>query len=135
MKKGTHYTVSFSNNRVVAEEASAEAPTVTITGKGNYEGTMNQTFRIYETGMKAVKVKGPGNQLYTGNVIEPKPEVTIKLSKTETKTLVEGIDYILSWNNNVKIGVAKVTITGIGEYGGTKVVKFTILPKWLKWFQ
>ena len=135
LKKGTHYTVSFSNNRVVAEEASAEAPTVTITGKGNYEGTMNQTFRIYETGMKAVKVKGPGNQLYTGNVIEPKPEVTIKLSKTETKTLVEGIDYILSWNNNVKIGVAKVTITGIGEYGGTKVVKFTILPKWLKWFQ
>ena len=28
----------------------------------------------------------------------------------------------------------KVVITGIGEYGGSRIVSFTILPKWMKWF-
>lgn len=36
------------------------------------------------------------------------------------------------YKNNVKAGRATLTIQGIGKYGGTKEVKFTILPRWLK---
>lgn len=73
--------------------------------------------------------------LYSGEPIGPKPEVMVNVNKNETITLIEGKDYSVSRENNVKIGKAKVIVSGIGEYGGTKTATFTILPRWLKWFQ
>lgn len=31
------------------------------------------------------------------------------------------------------VGKGIVTVTGIGEYGGSKTVQFVIVPKFLKW--
>ena len=42
-----------------------------------------------------------------------KPGVTVKLNG---KTLKNGTDYIVSYSNNTKVGTAKVTITGKGNY-------------------
>ena len=44
-----------------------------------------------------------------------KPGVTVKLSG---KTLKNGTDYTVSYSNNTKVGTAKVTITGKGNYTG-----------------
>ena len=53
-------------------------------------------------------------------------QVTLKVGKV-TKKLELGKDYeIVGYENNNKAGTAKVTIKGIGNYGGTKTVKFTI---------
>lgn len=46
LSEGTDYTVSYKNNINVHDGASANPPTVTITGQGNYTGTLTQTFAI-----------------------------------------------------------------------------------------
>ncbi len=45
-----------------------------------------------------------------------KPGVTVKLNG---KTLKNGTDYTVSYSNNTKVGTAKVTITGKGNYTGS----------------
>ena len=40
LKKGTHYTVRYTNNKKVG------TATITITGKGKYYGTKTKTFKI-----------------------------------------------------------------------------------------
>lgn len=63
-------------------------------------------------------------QTYTGKKIEP--DVIIKDDDTVLKL---GMDYSLSYANNMNAGSAKVTITGKGNYTGTKTLTFTINPK------
>jgi hypothetical protein len=62
-----------------------------------------------------------GGNVYTGS--EVTPTVTVELSGT---TLTEGVDYEVSYSNNVMPGVAKATVTGIGDYAGKKTVNFSI---------
>ena len=63
---------------------------------------------------------------YTGKELEP--AVTIK---DGGKTLQKGWknDYTVSYKNNKDIGTATVTITGRGDYTGTKNLTFRIVPK------
>ena len=42
--------------------------------------------------------------------------------------LVEGSDYTIEYKNNTNAGTATATITGIGDYTGTKTLEFTINP-------
>jgi len=62
-------------------------------------------------------------QTYTGKAI--KPDVSIKF---EGKELTKGVDYTLSYSNNTEVGTASVTINGIGEYKGSKTLRFDINP-------
>ncbi len=66
-------------------------------------------------------VSGIDQQSYTGSPIEPKPVVSYQGAQ-----LVEGTDYTLSYSDNVEPGVATVTITGIGDYMGTRTATFSI---------
>lgn len=66
-------------------------------------------------------------QTYNGKKLTPSVTVT-----AGQKTLKEGTDYTVSYSNNKNTGKATVTITGIGEYAGTKEVSFDIAPKKLK---
>ena len=66
-------------------------------------------------------------QTYTGKEI--RPTVTVKLNK---KKLSEGVDYSISYTDNIQTGKATMTITGIGEYVGTKTTSFTILGDSIK---
>ena len=45
--------------------------------------------------------------------------------------LEEGTDYILSYKNNINAGTATVTITGEGDYCGSRSLKFKIAKKTL----
>ena len=59
---------------------------------------------------------------YTGSALEPAFVV-----KDNGNTLVPGTDYTYVFSNNTNVGTtAKLTITGKGEYSGTKDVYFTI---------
>ena len=42
---------------------------------------------------------------------------------------------IVGYENNTNRGKAKVTIKGVGDYGGTRTVKFTIKSKLLEWWE
>ncbi len=58
---------------------------------------------------------------YTGKPIIP--TVLVSMNGYRIK---EGVDYKLSYSDNTEPGLGKITITGIGDYEGTKVVKFPI---------
>ena len=59
---------------------------------------------------------------YTGKAITP--EVTVK---DGTKTLKQGVDYTVKYTNNINVGKASVTITGIGNYTGNVTKYFNIV--------
>lgn len=61
---------------------------------------------------------------YTGKAL--KPSITIK---DGNKKLVSGTDYTVTYKNNTKPGKATATITGKGNYTGTKTLTFKIVPK------
>ena len=64
------------------------------------------------------------DQTYTGSEIKPSVKVTINGSET----LKEGVDYELSYENNVEAGTATIIITGKGEFAGSvQKVTFTII--------
>lgn len=123
--------------------------------KGNYAGTgdtpgeLTAQFRLYDNAKKlsngskfvvkvqpelndpAIACDTKGNPIYTAELIEPKVTVTPKGSET---ALVEGVDYEVSYSNNVNKGKATATVTGIGNgYGGSKSVKFSIVSADMKW--
>lgn len=88
-------------------------------GSGNGGGTIiNKKKSITSVTLKAI-----GTKAYTGKAI--KPSVTLKDGNT---TLKNGTDYTVSYSNNKKIGTAKVTIKGIGNYEGTRTASFKIVP-------
>ena len=68
-------------------------------------------------------------QAYSGKQI--KPAFTVQYREVE---LAEGVDYTVSYSDNVAIGTATVTLTGKGEYGGTATFTFQIIhaPGWAK---
>ena len=45
------------------------------------------------------------------------------------KKLKANTDYTLSYKSNKKVGIATVTVTGKGNFKGTKTLTFKILPK------
>lgn len=115
--EGTDYSVSYSNNTKIG------TGTVTITGKGNYSGTLKTTFTIKNATIGTVTLDST-SYVYDGT--EKKPAVTVK--DTADKTLSNGTDYTLAYTNNKNAGTASVTVTGKGNYSGTKKVDFTIQP-------
>jgi len=64
------------------------------------------------------------DETYTGSSVYPEP--VIMDGDTE---LVLGKDFTLTYKNNKKIGKASVTVTGIGNYTGSKTLTFKINPK------
>ena len=59
--------------------------------------------------------------IYDGS--EKQPEVVVKDGDT---TLTKGVDYTISYTNNINAGTAKVIITGKGIYTGSKEISFEI---------
>ena len=118
LKSGTDYTVTYSNNTNVG------TATVTITGKGNYTGTKTTSFKINPKSVSGLTITGIAARTYTGSAITPAPEV-----KDGTKVLKSGTDYTAACSNNTNAGTATVTITGKGNYTGTKTATFKINPK------
>jgi len=98
---------------------------------GNYTGTFKGTYRIVKADIKSAKVT-ISDQIYTGSEITPdKTQITIKHSGVT----LEPEDYeITGYSNNIKKGKASVTLRGIGNYGGTKTVKFNIRSKGFLWW-
>lgn len=82
--------------------------------------------QIAKTDLSGATVSNVGPFAYTGNEIRPEPTVTLFVSGTGTVTLEKDVDYALSYENNINAGTAKVTVTGIGTYSGSKSVNFSI---------
>jgi len=62
-------------------------------------------------------------------VYSGKRQVPDIMVKCNGKELISNKDYLVACKNNKNVGKATATITGIGNYSGTKSVNFNILPK------
>ena len=101
---------------------------LTAKANGNFTGTKTVKLVITNsTLLSKVSVKKIQDQTYTGNAITP--ELTINYKGTP---LEKGNDYEVSYDNHIEIGTATVTITGKGNYAGTKKVTFKITGESLK---
>ncbi len=116
LKNGTDYTVSYSNNTKVGTAK------VTITGKGNYTGSVSKTYSI-KNDFKKATVSGISTKAFTGKNITQ--SITVKYNG---KTLKNGTDYTVSYSSNKNIGTATVKIAGKGSYTGTITKTFKINP-------
>ncbi len=125
-----------ADNVQVDDESKCGTIKVILEGRKNYSGTREVLINIRETLISSTKVKVNGKYYYNnGEAVCPsidQLEVTIGSGKNKTP-LKAGEDFtIVGYSNNIKTGNAALTIRGTGKYGGTKTVKFKILPKWMQ---
>lgn len=125
LKEGTDYTLSYNNNINVGTGS------VIINGIGNYVGTIEKEFKIEGINISKdnmIEVSFDTKSLiYDG--IPVCPTVYVKYGIDKSTLLEEGVDYIIEYKNNDKIGKGKAIITGIGKYTGTFKKSFKIIPK------
>lgn len=129
-KKGKIFSLRSENPKIVAVESGVAK----ITAKNS--GTTN-VYAIFDDGQiltckvtvnkidisKANIVLDSTKYYYDGKA--KKPGLKVHLGK---KTLKDD-DYVVSYNNNKKIGTATVTVKGTGDYSGTIKKTFEITVK------
>ena len=78
-----------------------------------------------------IKVEFEKNEAfsYSGNELRPSVNVYYNRHRLDSIQMNEGSDYTLSYADNTNAGTATITLTGIGNFSGTKNVTFTIEPK------
>lgn len=103
-----------------------------VTGLGDYCGTLTLEFAITKRNLtEAAVLVDP--QRYTGSALTPKPtSVTIlKRDGTTPLDLIEGLDYELSYRDNVGPGAATMVLTALEDSNltGTIEVPFVIVKE------
>lgn len=119
LKSGTDYTILYQKDYTAAGEYK-----VTITGEGNYKGTIIKDYKIDNDFTKCF-VTLKNSVIYNGTV--QNPSIVVKAKKEDTTPLKIGKDYSISASGNLKDpGKYTITITGIGDYYGKLSVTYTI---------
>ena len=128
----TAYTDEAGNPISSTEPATGTAIKVTVTGKGNYQGTASAIFHIIDNNMSIAKASVQIEpQRYTGSEVTlSNDQIHVKLKINGTITELQNDNFqIVGYSKNIKKGTAKVTIRGIYPYGGTKTVNFKITAR------
>ena len=112
----TAYTVS-GNKATTVGNYTAE-----VKGKGNFKGEVTTEWSIVPANAQTFSIElSNASLVYDGNA--KTPTVTVKDGET---VLVENTDYTVSYANNVNVGTATITATGLGNYTGTQTKEFSI---------
>ena len=107
------YTITASLSADVADDYVLDSASFTVSIVQN-QHPMNS---------RDITVRPIPAQTYTGGPIYP--AVSVWHGATQ---LVMGEDYTVSYQNNVKVGLATIVITGMGDYAGTRLAFFDIVP-------
>ena len=107
-----------NNNLVLADNGSFKASNYSMSFTG-------AKLTIQAKNVSSLTVTLPSESYtYTGGEINPEPTV-----KDGSTTLTKGTDYTVSYSDHTNVGTGKVTITGKGNYSGTKTATFTITQR------
>ena len=124
LKAGTHYNIAYENN-VNAGTASIVIQGIEANG---YVGTRRITFTIQPCEIKKVSSKILDKKIYyTGTAQTPRVSLSYK-----KMGLVEGLDYQISYSSNISKGKGIITLTGLGNYTGSRTLNFTISARKMK---
>jgi len=118
---------TLSISRVTGEAAGTYAISASGLNSSNYAitftaGRFTITSKLITD--TAITVAPISDLIYNGSLQRPKLVV-----EDGSNTLKEGRDYTLSYSNNINVGTATVTLSGIGNYAADREINFTILPK------
>ncbi len=121
--------VCFKNSESIAEavrDADELRIFYSIQSKGEYiDGSWEDySVKMLKTDISKLKFGKISAKSYTGKSL--KPAVVVK---DGDRKLVNGTDYTVTYKNNKDIGTAEITVTGKGDYTGTKKLSFKIVPK------
>ena len=116
---GRDYYLVYNKN---IDAGTAE---VTVVGIGNYTEAITEKFSIGRRNISnGLTYSYTSNYIYTRNA--HLPEITVKYGNI---ALEKGVDYSVSYSNNVNAGKANIIITGLGNYMGTITKTFVISPR------
>lgn len=116
LKPGTDYSKEYSDN------IDPGTATLTLKGMRNYTGTRTLEFSITPADLSDCSITVDADDcIYNGK--EQKPEVTVE---DGNQILQPGTDYSVEYTDNVNVGTAQVSLTGIGNYTGVVTKEFTI---------
>lgn len=125
------YTIKYANNTKAANRNASKAPSIIITGKGNYEGKVTRTFTIApkNIGDSDISVDAVTVAYNSKKAQKPAPAVIWNGKKLAAKK-----DYVVRDANNQEasykdVGEYTLTVSGLGNYTGEKTFKFTITDK------
>lgn len=129
LTEGKDYTLSYENNTDAGENGSKAK--VTITGIGNYTGTIEKEFEITPKNItdSSITIDPIEAQEYdNGKAVTPAPNITYTFGSGagDVYTLVGGKDYTVEYQNAQNLGEATMTITGIGNFTGQTTVTYHI---------
>ena len=129
LREGTDYTYVYENN------IEAGTASIVVTGTGTFKGTVRKSFTIKPKEISQVikekryyysNLLNEMSYVYNGNPAEPN-------LRSDVFSLVKGVDYILSYRDNINAGTAYAVVTGSGNYCGSEELSFRIkeakLPK------
>lgn len=114
-----------------ASEVGTYTVKVTAKDNSNYSGSVTASYAIGKKNITDNDISCSLSEtqfIYDGSA--KTPDVTVK---HDNVTLEEGVDYTFKYDANVNAGTGSVTITGTGNYTGTKVLEFTIAQAKIDW--
>lgn len=118
LEQGRDYTVAYDKDDFTNVTGDI---TVTVTGAGNFSGTVQRTYAVTARPMDDVTVVLE-DLTYTGAVQMPRiVSVTV-----DGYTLAEGTDYTATLKDAVFAGNYPLTLTGLGNFTGTTQRTLTI---------
>ena len=144
LQEGQDYIIDYVNNIDVPAAGSAETPKVIVKGYGNYGGTIERAFTINplnitsDLNVAVSLLDKNGNQAapgalqldYSPEADEMKPGVS---AIYQGRTLEEGKDYsttatidAVDTTASVVIGQQSVTVTGKGNFVGSRTLSYTV---------
>jgi len=119
------YTPTFnSNSRTASNNINAGTATVTVTGNGNFIGTATGTFTIQPRALAANMVQAIPAATFNGEAQTPGLTLTYN-----QRTLAKDTDYTVTPEQQINAGTHALTVTGTGNYTGTRNVNFVINRK------
>jgi hypothetical protein len=121
--KGTDYTIEFNT-----DTTNVGTVVATVTGKGAYSGTRNVTYKITAASINKVTLVS-SSVTYTGKA----QNVAVKSVTDVNGNTVDSDNYTVSYSDDkVNVGTVTVTVTGKGNYTGSKKATYKIKAQSIK---
>ena len=122
--EASDYTVEYANNQ------NAGTATITLTGQRTYTGTAVKTFTIAPKQLTEEMAPDPEefyNYTFDGSEQTIDEDLELYDYDISEVALEYGVDYTIVYTNNINVGTATATITGVGNYAGSIDFQFKIV--------
>lgn len=136
LEEGKDYTITYRNYDKVG---TAQA-IITAASGSRFYGTRTEEYYIvgrpiFPLGLDVgFFLNDPVDKVYTGGEIKQNINLIERIRKENSNRIIsykrkEGITYKVDYRDNVNVGTATYTITGINDYSGSQEFEFKIEPR------